>query len=62
VEQGDALLATDGYACLTLHPRADNGVGRAARLVKVEQLLERFRAAGASFKTSSELAASPHTR
>lgn len=62
VEQGDALLATDGYACLTLHPRADNGVGRAARLVKVEQLLERFRAAGASFKTCSELAASPHTR
>ena len=63
VEQGDALLAADGYACLTLHPRADNGVGRAARLLKVEQLLERFRAAGASFKTCAELAAaSLHTR
>ncbi len=57
VEQGDALLAAEGYACLTLHPRADNGVGRAARLQKVEQLLERFRAAGAAFKTCSELAA-----
>ena len=63
VEQGDALLAAEGYACLTLHPRADNGVGRAARLLKVEQLLERFRAAGASFKTCADLAAaSPHTR
>lgn len=60
VEQGDALLAADGYACLTLHPRADNGVGRAARLLKVEQLLERFRAAGASFKTCAELAAASH--
>lgn len=57
VEQGDALLAADGYACLTLHPRADNGVGRAARLQKVEQLLERFRAAGAAFTTCADLAA-----
>ena len=57
VEQGDALLAAEGYACLTLHPRADNGVGRAARLHKVEQLLERFRAAGAAFKTGAEQAA-----
>ncbi|MEN4917780.1 polysaccharide deacetylase family protein [Achromobacter spanius] len=56
VEQGDALLAADGYACLTLHPRADNGVGRAARLQKVEQLLERFRAQGAAFVTGAELA------
>ncbi len=62
VEQGDALLAAEGYACLTLHPRADNGVGRAARLLKVEQLLERFRAAGANFKTCADLAASPHAR
>ncbi|MGS1105928.1 polysaccharide deacetylase family protein [Achromobacter anxifer] len=57
VEQGDALLAAEGYACLTLHPRADNGVGRAARLHKVEQLLERFRTAGAAFKTCAEQAA-----
>lgn len=57
VEQGDALLAADGYACLTLHPRADHGVGRAARLQKVEQLLERFRAAGAEFTTGGDLAA-----
>ncbi|QKH34444.1 polysaccharide deacetylase family protein [Achromobacter pestifer] len=57
VEQGDALLAAEGYACLTLHPRADNGVGRAARLHKVEQLLERFRAAGAASKTCAEQAA-----
>lgn len=56
VEQGDALLAVDGYACLTLHPRADNGVGRAARLLNVEQLLNRFRDAGASFTTGHALA------
>lgn len=57
VEQGDALLAASGYACLTLHPRADIGVGRAARLQKVELLLERLRAAGADFKTGAQLAA-----
>lgn len=57
VEQGDALLAADGYACLTLHPRADNGVGRAARLQKVEQLLQRFRDAGAGFATANAVAA-----
>lgn len=38
-EQAEALLAADGYACLTLHPRADLGVGRAARLQMVERLL-----------------------
>lgn len=55
-EQGDALLDVEGYACLTLHPRADNGVGRAARLQMVERLLERFRTQGAQFLSCREQA------
>ncbi len=55
-EQGDALLAAEGYACLTLHPRADNGVGRAARLQMIERLLDRLRAAGAGFARCDDLA------
>lgn len=55
-EQGDALLAADGYACLTLHPRADNGVGRAARLRMIEGLLDRLRAAGAHYARCGDLA------
>ena len=37
-EELSALLAVDGYACLTFHPRADIGVGRAARLPLIERL------------------------
>lgn len=55
-EQGDALLAAEGYACLTLHPRADNGVGRAARLQMIERLLDRLRAAGARYARCDDLA------
>jgi peptidoglycan/xylan/chitin deacetylase (PgdA/CDA1 family) len=33
-----ALLAVDGYACLTFHPRADIGIGRAARLPMLKRL------------------------
>jgi peptidoglycan-N-acetylglucosamine deacetylase len=43
VEELDALVEADGFACLTLHPRADIGVGRAARLIMVERLLTRIR-------------------
>lgn len=39
-EELTALLAVDGYACLTFHPRADIGVGRAARLPLIRRLVE----------------------
>lgn len=35
-----ALLGVEGYACLTLHPRADIGIGRAARLPMLERLVK----------------------
>jgi peptidoglycan/xylan/chitin deacetylase (PgdA/CDA1 family) len=38
-EELGALLAVDGYACLTFHPRADIGIGRAARLPILERLV-----------------------
>jgi peptidoglycan/xylan/chitin deacetylase (PgdA/CDA1 family) len=43
LQEFDALIDVDGYACLTLHPRADKGVGRAARLVMVEEFLAHAR-------------------
>ena len=60
VEAWDALLATDGYACLTLHPRADLGVGRAARLVMVERLFDRARRQGSDFRLCRDVAAAAH--
>lgn len=41
---------------MTLHPRADNGVGRAARLQMIERLLDRLRAAGARYARCDDLA------
>lgn len=35
-----ALLGVEGYACLTFHPRADIGIGRAARLPMLERLVK----------------------
>jgi peptidoglycan-N-acetylglucosamine deacetylase len=40
-EELEALLAVEGYAMITLHPRADYGVGRLARIDMVSRLLER---------------------
>lgn len=58
VEAWDALLATDGYACLTLHPRADLGVGRAARIAMIERLFDRARRQhGSDFRLCREVAA-----
>lgn len=57
IEAWDALLATDGYACLTLHPRADLGVGRAARITMIERLFERARGLGSEFRQCREVAA-----
>ncbi len=48
IEAWDALLATDGYACVTLHPRADLGIGRAARITMIERLFERARQTAAA--------------
>jgi peptidoglycan/xylan/chitin deacetylase (PgdA/CDA1 family) len=57
VEQFDALIAVDGYACFTFHPRADIGVGRAARLVMVEDLLGHVREKGkVEFKQCRDVA------
>lgn len=56
-EQAEALLEVAGYACLTLHPRADYGVGRAARLTMVEALLGSMFEAGARCVTCADHAA-----
>jgi hypothetical protein len=53
IEAWDALLATDGYACITLHPRADLGIGRAARIT----MIERARRLGSGFRLCREAAA-----
>jgi peptidoglycan/xylan/chitin deacetylase (PgdA/CDA1 family) len=37
-EELAALLTVEGYACLTFHPRADIGIGRAARLPMLKRL------------------------
>lgn len=57
IEALDALLATDGYACITLHPRADLGIGRAARITMIERLFERARRLGSGFRLCREAAA-----
>ena len=43
-EELDALLPEDGFACITLHPRADIGVAREARVPVLLRLLDRARA------------------
>lgn len=46
-EELDALLPVAGHAVLTLHPRADLGLARAARLPILHRLLDRAEAMGA---------------
>jgi peptidoglycan/xylan/chitin deacetylase (PgdA/CDA1 family) len=55
-EELSALLAVDGYACLTFHPRADIGVGRAARLPMIRRLVGLAEAQGARPLLCTELA------
>lgn len=57
VEELDALLPEDGYACLSLHPRADKGIARAARLPILRRLLARARRMGAEVLTCRDAAA-----
>lgn len=53
----DALVPEAGYACITLHPRGDNGFGRAARLDMLRRYLERARSRfGAEFLTCRAVA------
>lgn len=53
----DALVPESDYACITLHPRGDNGFGRAARLVLLRRWLERAQVKfGARFETCRALA------
>ncbi|RDJ21447.1 polysaccharide deacetylase [Bosea caraganae] len=47
-EELTALLGVDGYACLTFHPRADIGIGRAARLPMLERLVRLAEKRGAT--------------
>lgn len=56
-EELDALLPQDGFACLTLHPRGDKGVARAARIPLLTRLIERARALGAEVMTCRDIAA-----
>ncbi|MBN8944303.1 MAG: polysaccharide deacetylase family protein [Rhizobiales bacterium] len=55
-EEFDALLPVAGYACLTLHPRADIGLARASRLPILERLIARARDAGATLRHCRDLA------
>lgn len=57
-EEFDALIADSGYACLVLHPRADLGVAREARLETMARFLKRARASGAEFVRCGDYAAS----
>jgi peptidoglycan/xylan/chitin deacetylase (PgdA/CDA1 family) len=61
-EEFDALAAVDGYACLTLHPRADIGLARTARLPILRRLLERARGAGLKPALCRDLAEAVKTR
>jgi peptidoglycan/xylan/chitin deacetylase (PgdA/CDA1 family) len=45
-EELDALIPVGSYACLTLHPRGDLGIARAARLPILHRLIRRARDAG----------------
>ncbi|BBK40426.1 polysaccharide deacetylase [Allostella vacuolata] len=57
-EEIDALVPEAGYACITLHPRADNGFGRAARIAMLRRFLSRAQARfGAEFLLCRDLAA-----
>ena len=57
-EELDALLPEDGFACITLHPRADIGVAREARVPVMLRLLDRARAVhGAEFRLCRDIAA-----
>lgn len=55
-EELTALLAVEGYACLTFHPRADIGVGRAARLPMLKRLADLAAEHGARPARCGELA------
>jgi hypothetical protein len=43
----DGLLGYSGYACLSIHPRADLGLARSSRLKILDRLVTRARDLGA---------------
>lgn len=56
-EEFDALVAVDGYACLTLHPRADHGIARASRLRRFAEFVGAMQGRhGVRFLTAAEAA------
>jgi len=58
-EELEALLPVAGYACLTLHPRADLGLARTARLPILRRLLDRAAKLGAAPRPCRALLPAP---
>jgi peptidoglycan/xylan/chitin deacetylase (PgdA/CDA1 family) len=56
-EEFEPLIETCRYACLVLHPRADIGVARDARLAMLTRFLEWARGFGVTFRRCDEHAA-----
>jgi peptidoglycan/xylan/chitin deacetylase (PgdA/CDA1 family) len=46
----------NGYACVTLHPRADMGLSRQAQIPIIDRLVDKVRAHGAVIRTCKEIA------
>jgi peptidoglycan/xylan/chitin deacetylase (PgdA/CDA1 family) len=55
-EEFDACHAAGCFTAMTLHPRQDFGVGRASRMVMLDQFLAHVRSTGVEFKTCAAIA------
>lgn len=57
-EEFDGLRSVGAYVCQTLHPRQDYGVGRAPRMIKLEEFLRytQYSPRPVTFKTCAEVA------
>lgn len=57
-EEFDGLHNVGAFICQTLHPRQDYGVGRAPRMIKLEEFLRytQYSASPVKFKTCAEVA------
>ena len=58
IEEFDGLNSVGAFICMTLHPRQDYGVGRAPRMVKLEEFLRRtqYSPRPVVFKTCAQVA------
>ena len=57
MEECEALLEDGGWPCVTLHPRADMGMGRLARLEILDEMVGLVRAGGGRVVTCREASA-----